>query len=88
MGNEIWSINDDTYISKYYFTRKISRIYYNLVYPLSFLAFSAILSSLFPLLFPLEVEVNFTSLVHEKIVCFLSRRELGMPALRLAMEAK
>ena len=36
----------------------------------------------------LEVEVNFTSLVHEKIVCFLSRRELGMPALRLAMEAK
>ena len=36
----------------------------------------------------LEVEVNFTSLVHEKIVCFLSRRELGMPAFRLAMEAK
>ena len=42
MGNEIWSINNDTY----------------------------------------------TSLVHEKIVCFLSRRELGMPVLRLAMEAK
>ena len=24
MGNEIWSINNHTYISKYYFTRKIS----------------------------------------------------------------
>ena len=88
MGNEIWSINNDTYISKYYFTRKISRIYSNLVCTLWFLAFSAVLSSHFPLLFPLEVEVNFTSLLNEKIVCFLSRRELGMPALRLAMEAK
>ena len=27
MGNEVWSINNDTYISKYHFTRKISRIY-------------------------------------------------------------
>ena len=53
-----------------------------------FCVFSAVLSSLFSLLFPLEVEVNFTSLVHEKIVCFLSRHELGMPVIRLAVDAK
>ena len=65
MGNEIWSINNHTYISKYYFTRKISE-FTQILCPLWFLAFSAVLSSLFPLLFPLEVEVNFTSLVNEK----------------------
>ena len=34
--------------------------------PLWFLAFSAVLSSLFPLLFLSEVEVNLISLVREK----------------------
>ena len=83
MGNEIWSINNDKYIAKYYFTCKI-----NLLKSWASVVVSGVLCR-FKLAFPTVVTARYGSQLY-----FVSSwknplpSELGMPALHLAMDAK